>query len=308
MLNEPCVTPSILTHRLLMALLALSLLTNCIFVLRLKYPGIVQKIQHAALPAPKVQADDHMAGRKDARNTIIVYTDFQCPYCIKLHEAMRLVMQSTDDTRWVFRHFPLESHPLAVKAAEAAECASEQGHFWKYSDAVFSLKTALTDQALLNISEDLGLNVTRFNTCLETRRYQSVVAAQHAGGKKQKLDGTPTFFLNGKRYVGAMSAEEILRLLGVQKPVQQTPSGKTIEKVQDADVTTKHKRSSSKNGLTDRVIIKGQQGEVVPSAPIKAGASGIALKAVIPEELQPADSCVESGPASATERSTDFCK
>lgn len=203
----------------LLVMLVISIVTNCILVMKLRYPAVMQEISYAFIPAPKVQPGDRLLGKADAKNTVIEYADLQCPYCATFHEAMRSVMKSTDDTRWVFRHFPLPGHPLAAKAAEAVECAGEQARFWEYSDAVFNLKSELTEPAFSKIAVGLRLDVAAFDSCLGSGKYRAVVAGQHADGLKLKIEGTPTLFINGKRYAGSMSAENILKVLGVKPPI-----------------------------------------------------------------------------------------
>lgn len=289
-------------------MLVISMLTNGILIVKLRYPGVMQKIRYAFIPAPKVQPGDHLLGKSDAKNTVIEYADLQCPYCARFHEAMRSAMQATDDIRWVFRHFPIDGHPLAAKAAEAAECAGEQGRFWEYNDAIFKLEIELSERTFSSISRGLGLDGNAFDKCLGSGKYQSVVADQHAGGMKLKIDGTPTFFVNGKRYVGAMPAENILKLLGVSTTVQPQ-SGKTNntgnarEEVRDADSTAKHRQSSDKKGSKER------QDSVLPSEPRRPVDKGSVIHAhTRPKEPELADACLEGKPSADTDRSANFCK
>lgn len=227
-MERPGSQQNVFSARFLLVMLTISIVTNCILVMKLRYPGMIQRIQYAFISAPRVQPGDHLLGKADAKNTIIEYADLQCPYCATFHQAMRSVMQATDDTRWVFRHFPLPGHSLAAKAAEAAECAGEQSRFWEYSDAIFNLKGKLAEPSFRKIAGSLGLDATAFDRCLSSGKYQAVVAGQHAEGLKLKVEGTPTLFINGKRYVESMSAENILKLIGAKPLVQQqivVPSG-----------------------------------------------------------------------------------
>ena len=113
-----------------------------------------------------------MRGNPSAKFTVIEYADFQCPYCAKMHEAMKSVIKETD-TRWVFRQFPIAGHPLAAKAAEASECAGDQGKFWEYSDALFELKAPMAEGTFLKIAQDLGLDWMFFSVCLNSGSTQS---------------------------------------------------------------------------------------------------------------------------------------
>ncbi|OGW39295.1 MAG: hypothetical protein A2X58_13095 [Nitrospirae bacterium GWC2_56_14] len=204
------------SRKFLIALLAVSILTNFILLVKLKYPNAMQTIQIALLPAPKVEPTDHVRGNPNAKFTIIEYSDFQCPFCAKMHEAMKSVIKETD-TRWVLRHFPIAAHPLAAKAAEASECAGDQGKFWEYSDALFELKTPMTEGTFLKVAQNLKLDWMTFSVCVTSGKYTKAVAAQYEAGVKNKITGTPTFYLNGKRFDGFMPVEEFRKLMGVKE-------------------------------------------------------------------------------------------
>jgi protein-disulfide isomerase len=206
----------IFSKKFLIVLLFISILTNFVLLVRLKYPNAMQTIQIALLPAPKVIPTDHVRGNPNAKFTIIEYSDFQCPYCTKMHEAMKSVIKETD-TRWVFRHFPIPGHPLAAKAAEASECAGDQGKFWEYSDALFELKAPMTEGTFLKTAQDLGLDWMVFSVCLNSGKYTQAVAAQHEAGVKKKITGTPTFYLSGKRFDGFVPLEELRKMMGVRE-------------------------------------------------------------------------------------------
>lgn len=204
-----------LSKKFLLILLSISILTNIILLLKQRYPDLGRRIELAVVPAPVVLPGDHVRGNPDAAFTVIEYADFQCPFCSRFHQAMAAVMNEAD-VRWVYRHFPLKNHPLAQKAAEAAECADEQGKFWEYSDALFGLQANMTDDTFLKEAHALGLNWVSFGMCLSTGKYAGVVAGQQADGLKKKIEGTPTFFLNGKRFDGFVPLDELRKMMGVK--------------------------------------------------------------------------------------------
>jgi protein-disulfide isomerase len=129
-----------------------------------------------------------------------------------MHEAMKSIIKETD-SRWVFRQFPIPGHPLASKAAEASECAGEQGKFWEYSDSLFELKGPMSEGTFPEIAQDLGLDRTTFSKCLTSGKNVSAVATQHEDGVKNKITGTPTFYINGKRFDGFVPLEELRNLM-----------------------------------------------------------------------------------------------
>lgn len=209
--HEP--SSSFFSQKLLYLLLALSIITNVILITRLRFPSLPQKLINAFIAPPQVSPTDKVRGNANSKNTVIVYTDFQCPFCAQLHNTMNSVIK-TSDTRWIMRHFPSQKHPLAAKAAEASECSGEQGKFWEYSDALYQVSETLVEQNLLAIAVNLGLDKRKFESCLNSGKFQSHVLGQVQEGKKLRVDATPTIFINGKRFLGAMSSKELHKIVG----------------------------------------------------------------------------------------------
>ncbi len=203
------------SKRFLLVLLTISIITNIVLIAKVRNINVIDTFQLAFVPAPEVAPTDHVRGNPQAKYTVIAYTDFQCPYCEKFHAAVSSVMKDAD-VRLVYRHFPLAFHPFAEKAAEAAECAGEQGKFWEYGDALFALKGNLGDGTFMQLAQDLKLNPVSFNICMNSNKYVSAVAAQREDGVKKFIKGTPTFWLNGKRFDGFVPVEELKKLVGVR--------------------------------------------------------------------------------------------
>ena len=149
-----------------------------------------------ATGVPAVTDADHIRGKADAAVTIIEYSDFQCPYCSRFHPTMLQVMEEyTDSVRWVYRHFPLSFHPEAGPAALASECASEQGKFWEYADALFANQSSLGSEYYVSLATDLGLNMTDFNDCIANEEYVDKIEAQAQAGGSAGVSGTPGSFV-----------------------------------------------------------------------------------------------------------------
>lgn len=211
-MNSPkTVHPEHFSKKLLLVLLAVSILTNGILLARLKHPDALTTIRTAFLAAPNVVPTDHVRGNPDATFTVIEYADFLCPYCAQLHGAMNTIIKETD-TRWVFRPLPNAGRPLAKKAAEAAECAGDQGKFWEYGNALFETKATTTEDSFLTIAQDLGLDWLVFSLCMSSGKHGPLVETQIRDGVKNKVTGTPTFYLNGKRFTGFVPLEELRKL------------------------------------------------------------------------------------------------
>ncbi len=206
----------IFSKKFLAILLVVSVVTNITLIVKLRFPNLLNTIQIALLPAPTVNPNDHVRGNANAKFTVIEYADFQCPYCAQFQQAMSALMKEAD-VRWVYRHFPLKNHPLAQKAAEASECAGEQGKFWEYSDALFALKTPMTEKTFLDEAHALNLDWLAFNMCLNTGKYAKAVEAQLQEGQSKKIQGTPTFYLNGKRFDGFVPLDDLRKMMGVKK-------------------------------------------------------------------------------------------
>ena len=147
-----------------------------------------------------MQAERAFKGNKDARIVVLEYSDFQCPACSGAQEIVKEVLdQYQNNVRLEFRHFPLESiHPYAFQAAQAAECANQQGKFWEYHDLLFENQEHLkTNDLKLHASEVEGIDTEAFNVCLDEDRTKDAVKNDLAEAVSAGLRGTPTFLVNG---------------------------------------------------------------------------------------------------------------
>src|SRR3989344_4084378 len=153
----------------------------------------------------QVSERDHVRGNIAAPVTIVEFSDLECPFCKSFHPTVKLALaEYGDKVRWVYKHFPLDQlHPKADKEAEAAECAGELGGndmFWKYVDRVFEITPSNNglDLALLpQIAQDLGLNRSAFEACLNSGRYADRVEEDYQQGVLAGVNGTPASFVNG---------------------------------------------------------------------------------------------------------------
>ncbi|HYE60118.1 MAG TPA: DsbA family protein [Candidatus Kapabacteria bacterium] len=139
---------------------------------------------------------DHIRGNKNAKVSIVTFTDYECPFCKRFHGTMQEVMAKfNDDVRWVYRQLPLDSlHSQARKEALASECAAEQGKFWEWTDLIFSETTSndgLDLGKLPTYAGQVGLNVNKFNDCVNTAKYAAKVQADEADAQAAGARGTP---------------------------------------------------------------------------------------------------------------------
>jgi Na+/H+ antiporter NhaA len=154
---------------------------------------------------------DHVRGPVNAPVTLVEYGDFECPYCGRAEPVVReLVHAFGDDLRFVFRHLPLaDVHEHAGLAAEASEAAAEQGRFWEMHDLLFEHQDALIFPDLVRYAGELGLDVERFRDDLASRRHGARIARDVHGADASGAVGTPTMFVNGRRYQGTHDIDAI---------------------------------------------------------------------------------------------------
>ncbi|HLE25373.1 MAG TPA: thioredoxin domain-containing protein [Thermodesulfobacteriota bacterium] len=138
-------------------------------------------------------------GNKNAKLTLIEFSDYQCPFCGR-HVTQTLPQLDTDyiktgKVKYVFLDFPLDFHKNAFKAAEAADCAGEQGKFWQMHDLLFANQKALELSDLTNYAKDLKLDTSKFQKCLDSGKYASQIKKEIELGQKSGVTGTPSFFL-----------------------------------------------------------------------------------------------------------------
>jgi len=142
--------------------------------------------------------DDAVLGNKNAPVTIIEFSDFECPFCGRFFsQTLPSIKKSYIDTgkvKLVYRDFPLSFHPNAQKAAEAAECAKEQGKFWEMHDLLFEKGVSGGINSFKQYAKDLGLDTVKFNSCLDSGRYTNEVQKDSQDGQSYGVSGTPTFF------------------------------------------------------------------------------------------------------------------
>ncbi|HWB21640.1 MAG TPA: Na+/H+ antiporter NhaA [Gaiellaceae bacterium] len=153
---------------------------------------------------------DHIRGPLDASVTVVEYGDFECPYCGQAEPALRKLLVDQGDVSYVWRHLPLNDvHPAAQQASEAAEAAAAQGKFWEMHDYLLEHQDALDLPGLIQAAERLGLDADRFEDDLRTRDGAARVAEDVDSADLSGVTGTPSFFINGRRYQGQYDIETL---------------------------------------------------------------------------------------------------
>ena len=164
---------------------------------------------------PPVSDRDHMQGNKNASIELLEYGDYQCPYCGEAYPIVKAIQKKMGaKVKFVFRNFPLaEAHPDAVHAAISAEAAAAQGKFWEMHDALYEHQRDLGDPALMKLAKQVGLDMSQFEKDFDKRETQDRVEADFESGVRSGVNGTPAFFINGKKYNDSWDEETLLGYL-----------------------------------------------------------------------------------------------
>jgi len=162
----------------------------------------------------EIQENDYVLGNRNAEVKVFEFSDFQCPYCSIFHEVMHQVVDEYgDQVAWVFKQFPIASHPLGMPGSLATECAGEQGKFWEMSDKIFSNQETLSLDSFEKFAQELNLDTDQFNTCVAEEKYKDKILADYNLGIELGVGGTPTNFINGQMVPGAVPFENMKEII-----------------------------------------------------------------------------------------------
>ena len=165
----------------------------------------------STLKVPVTPAD-HKYGNDDAPVTLVEYGDYECPHCAAAHPVVEALENYFNDRlRFVFRHFPLtEIHPHAEPAAETAELAGFSGRFWQMHNLIYENQQRLNLPTLIQLGQQLGLPAAEIERSVEEKTYQDKIQEDFIGGVRSGVNGTPTFFINGRKYNGSYALEDLI--------------------------------------------------------------------------------------------------
>jgi protein-disulfide isomerase len=160
------------------------------------------------------KADRPAKGPESAPIELIEFSDFQCPYCESAFPTVNQVLNAYGDRiHFIYRHYPLAIHPRARPAAEASQCAAEQGKFWPFHDRLFGDQTRLSDEDFKQGAAQLGLDTAQFNACVDSRKYKGEIDVDIRAGDEAGVSGTPAFYINGRMLSGAQPFEAFKRII-----------------------------------------------------------------------------------------------
>jgi protein-disulfide isomerase len=173
-------------------------------------PGPTEEMPRFEIPAD----DDPYLGPEDAPILIVEFSDFNCGFCRRFHSETfnALLEEYPDQIRFVYRDYPITSQE-SFYAAQAAECAHEQGKFWDYHDLLFSGGLTLGRDTYVSYAEELGMDSEDLVNCLDSERYAEEVSGDASFASNLGLTGTPTFFINGIPLVGAQPLSQFTAVI-----------------------------------------------------------------------------------------------
>lgn len=161
--------------------------------------------------------DDPSKGSPKAPVMIIEFSDFQCPFCARFKTQTLSQIEEkyikTGKVAFVYKDFPLEFHENAMKAAEAAACAHEQGNFWEYHDLLFAYQQQMGDASLKQYAKELSLDTKKFVSCLDSGKMRVEIQQDMQEGAAAGVRGTPAFFVNGVFISGAQPFDEFQKVI-----------------------------------------------------------------------------------------------
>lgn len=178
------------------------------------------ELASSSFSADALAENDTVKGARDAKTILIEYSDFQCPACAAYQPIVKQLAQDFEGKiAIVYRHFPLQQHKHAKLAAYAAEAGGKQGKFWEMHDMIFEMQKEWSSQndardTFIGYAEKLGLDRARFISDIDSDEIIDKVDAQQKGGLRAKVNGTPMFFLNGKKLDTPRSYEDFKTTIG----------------------------------------------------------------------------------------------
>ncbi|MBR9705698.1 DsbA family protein [Candidatus Pacearchaeota archaeon] len=164
-----------------------------------------------------IMSSGAILGDSDAKVTITEYSDYECPFCARFFTGAYPQIKSeyieTGKVKLEFKDFPLSFHANAQKAAEAAKCSGEQDKYFQMHDKLFGLGVVGGVNTFKKYAKDIDLDTDKFDQCLDSGKYASQVQAEFREGQQKGVSGTPTFFINDQKIVGAQPFEAFQQII-----------------------------------------------------------------------------------------------
>jgi len=151
---------------------------------------------------PQVLPTDQKRGAANGTKTIIEFGDMECPYCASINPQIKTLIEQKQNVRFVWKDCPLPNHPNAQMAAEAAQCAGDEGKYWEYQEKLMQNNDRLGSELYSEIATSIGLNTEKFSTCLSKGFKRDRVKASLSECAAAGVTELPWFYMNGKNYSG----------------------------------------------------------------------------------------------------------
>ena len=153
-------------------------------------------------------------GPANAKVTIVEFSDFQCPFCVKAIPQLDALLKAfPNDLRLVYKQFPLDTHSQAALASRASLAAHAQGKFWPLHDKMYANSRAINRQTVLEWAKEFGLDMPKFTKFFDAPETQSTVDRDLADGSRAGVNATPTLYINGKKYQGAIALAQLTPII-----------------------------------------------------------------------------------------------
>jgi protein-disulfide isomerase len=188
-----------------------------------EYPQVLAELkkmeaQNGPVPADvfarQIAGDAPGFGKADAKVTVVVYSDFECPFCVKAMATEKALKEKFGDKiRLVFRQFPLSFHPNAKLAAEASLAAHAQGKFWEFHEKLFENHRELERDSLVKYAKEVGLDVARFEKELDDSKHEARVDADMKLAEEVGVSGTPTMLVNARRVGNPTDVDAVSKMI-----------------------------------------------------------------------------------------------
>jgi protein-disulfide isomerase len=225
-----------------------------------------------------VRADDPARGPADARLTVVLFSDFQCPFCAKVEPSLaELEKAFPGKIRIVWKHQPLPMHPNALPAALAAEAAHEQGKFWPMHDKLFASQASLSPDTFRAAAKDLGLDLRRFDQAVSARKGEARVQGDQKLAGELGVSGTPTMFFNCRQVIGAQPVERLRaiaeeELRKADQVLGAAPAKSPYERLCQANVTAAPAAQAPSAAPSPAAAVAPAAIEIRPDDPVRGNA------------------------------------
>jgi len=162
----------------------------------------------------QVDDDDPSKGPKSAPILLVEFSEFQCPFCKRTRPTLdKILNKYGSKVRYIFRDFPLSFHKQAKSAANAANCAQEQGKYWEFFEQLWKSQGKHSNEKLIEIGQGIGLSMSPFKACVESEKYFSEIDKDQKAGSEMGVTGTPAYFVNGVFLSGAQPYERFEEII-----------------------------------------------------------------------------------------------